>query len=170
MAPHSSTLAWKLPWTEEPGRLQSMETPRVGHDWATSLSLLTSRIGEGNGKPFQCSCLENPRDRGACWAAVNGIAQSQTRLKWLSSSSSNKSSLRAEELMLLNCGVREDSWESFGLQGDQTSPSSVHVEITFESASAGPHFSHLCVRWPASQNFITNCKVRMTWNLLWPVS
>ena len=39
MAPHSSTLAWKIPWTEEPGRLQSMESRRVGHDWATSLSL-----------------------------------------------------------------------------------------------------------------------------------
>ena len=41
MAPHSSTLAWKIPWTEEPGRLQSMELLRVGHDWATSLSLFT---------------------------------------------------------------------------------------------------------------------------------
>jgi len=41
MAPHSSTLAWKIPWTEEPGGLQSMGSPRVGHDWATSLSLFT---------------------------------------------------------------------------------------------------------------------------------
>ena len=40
-APHSSTLAWKIPWTEEPGRLQSMGSWRVGHDWATSLSLFT---------------------------------------------------------------------------------------------------------------------------------
>jgi len=45
-----------------------------------------SCIGEGNGNPLQCSCLENPRDRGAWWAAVYGVAQSQTRLKWLSSS------------------------------------------------------------------------------------
>ena len=44
-------------------------------------------IGEGNGNPLQCSCLENPRDRGAWWAAVYGVAQSWTRLKWLSSSS-----------------------------------------------------------------------------------
>ena len=43
---------------------------------------------EGNGNPLQCPCLENPRDRGAWWAAVCGIAQSQTRLMWLSSSSS----------------------------------------------------------------------------------
>ena len=42
MAPHSSTLAWKIPWTEEPGMLQSMGSRRVGHDWATSLSLFTS--------------------------------------------------------------------------------------------------------------------------------
>ena len=60
MAPHSSTLAWKTPCTEEPGRLQSMGSRRVGHDWATSLSLSISFIGEGNGNPLQCSCLENP--------------------------------------------------------------------------------------------------------------
>ena len=45
--------------------------------------------GEGNGNPLQCSCLENPRDRGAWWAAVYGVAQSRTRLKRLSSSSSS---------------------------------------------------------------------------------
>ena len=43
-----------------------------------------SCIGEGNGKPLQCSCLENPRDRWAWWVAVYGVAQSRTRLKWLS--------------------------------------------------------------------------------------
>ena len=48
-----------------------------------------SCIGEGNGNPLQCSCLENPRDGGAWWAAVYGIAQSRTRLKRLSSSSSS---------------------------------------------------------------------------------
>ena len=83
MAPHSSTLAWKIPWTEEPGRLQSMGSLRVGHNWATSLSW----IGEGNGNPLQCSCLENPWDGGAWWAAVYGVAQSRIRLKQLSSSS-----------------------------------------------------------------------------------
>ena len=45
-----------------------------------------SCIGEGNGNPLQCSCLENPRDGGAWWAAIYGVAQSRTRLKWLSSS------------------------------------------------------------------------------------
>ena len=134
MAPHSSTLAWKIPRTEEPGRLQSMGPLRVGHDWATSVSLFTvmhwrrtwqptpvhlpgkshgwrglvgyspwgreeldmtewlhfhfslSCIGEGNGNPLQFSCLENPRDRAAWWAAIYGVAQSRTRLKRLSSS------------------------------------------------------------------------------------
>ena len=83
MAPHSSTLAWKIQWTEEPGRLQSMGSKRVWHDWATSLSC----IGEGNGNPLQCSCLENPRDGGAWWASIYGVTQSQTWLKRLSSSS-----------------------------------------------------------------------------------
>ena len=133
---HSSTLAWKIPWMEEPGRLQSMRSLRVRHDWATSLSPFTfmhwrrkrqptpvflpresqgrgslvgchlwgrtesdtterldfhlslSCIGEGNGNPLQCSCLENPRDGRAWWAAVYGVAQSWTQLKRLSSSSS----------------------------------------------------------------------------------
>ena len=80
--------AWKIPWTEEPGKLQSMGSLRVGHDWVTSLSLFTFLHWEGNGNPLQCSCLENPRDRGAWWAAVSGVAQSRTRLKGLSSSSS----------------------------------------------------------------------------------
>ena len=61
MATHSSTHAWKIPWMEEPGGLQSMESLGIRHDWVTSLS----RIGEGNGNPLQCSCLENPRDSGA---------------------------------------------------------------------------------------------------------
>ena len=84
MANHSSTLAWRIPWTEEPGRLQSRGSRRVRHDWGTSLSC----IGEGNGNPLQNSCLENPRDGGAWWAAVYGVAQSRTWLKLLSSSSS----------------------------------------------------------------------------------
>ena len=50
-----------------------------------------SCIREGNGNPLQCSCLENPRDGGACWAAIYGVAQSRTRLKRLSSSSSSSS-------------------------------------------------------------------------------
>ena len=85
MTTYSSTLAWKIPWTEEPGRLQSIGSRNVRHNWATSLSL--SCIGEGNGNPLQCSCLENPRDGGAWWAAIYRVTQSRTQLKRLCSSS-----------------------------------------------------------------------------------
>ena len=70
VAPHSSTLPWRIPWMEEPGRLQSTE--RLHFDFSLSC------IGEGNGNPLQCSCLENPRDGGAWWAAVSGVAESDT--------------------------------------------------------------------------------------------
>ena len=84
MAPHSSTLAWKIPWMEEPGGLQSIGSLRVGYDWATSLSFSLSCTGEGNGNPLWCSCLETPRDGGVWWAAIYGVTQSGTWLKWLS--------------------------------------------------------------------------------------
>ena len=86
MAPYSSTLAWKIPWMEEPGGLQSMGSWRVGHNWLHFHFSLPC-IGEGNGNPLQCSCLEIP-GTGAWWAAIYGVAQSQTQLKWLSCSSS----------------------------------------------------------------------------------
>ena len=56
MATHSRTLAWKIPWTEKPGRLRSMGLLRVGHDWAASLSC----TGEGNGNPLQCLAWRIP--------------------------------------------------------------------------------------------------------------
>ena len=59
-----------------------------------------SCIGEGNGNPLQCSCLENPRDGGAWWAAVSGVAQSRTRLRRLSSSNSSSSIFRKIEYIL----------------------------------------------------------------------
>ena len=82
-APHSSTLAWTIPWAEE-----SMGSLRVGHDERLHLHFSLSCIGKGNGNPLQRSCLENPRDGGAWWAAISGVAQSWTRLKRLSRSSS----------------------------------------------------------------------------------
>ena len=71
------------PW----GRKASDTTERLHFHFSLSC------IGEGNGNPLQCSCLEIPRDRGAWWAAVYGVAQSQTQLKRFSSSSSSTSSL-----------------------------------------------------------------------------
>ena len=89
MAPHSSTLDWKIPWMEEPGRLPSRGLQESDTTERLHFPFSLSRTGEGNGNPLQCSCLENPRDGGACWAAVYGVAQSRTRLKRLSSSSSS---------------------------------------------------------------------------------
>ena len=88
MAPHSSTLAWKIPWTEEPGRLHAVHGVAKSQ---TRLSDFTFTfhfhvLEKEMGNPLQCSCLENPRDREAWWAAVYGVAPSRTRLKWLSSS------------------------------------------------------------------------------------
>ena len=89
MAPHSSTLprkshGWRSlvscsPW----GHYKSDTTERLHFHFPLSC------IGEGNGNPLQCSCLENPRERGAWRAAVYGVAQSRTRLRRLSSSSSS---------------------------------------------------------------------------------
>ena len=62
-----------------------------------------SCIGEGNGNPLQCSCLENLRDRGAWWAAVYGVAQSWTRLKRLSSSSRATKDSIAQSTASINC-------------------------------------------------------------------
>ena len=89
MAPHSSTLAWKIPWMEEPGRLQSMGSLESDTTERLHFHFSLSFIGEGKGNPLQCYCLENPRDGGAWWAAVHGVAQSRTGLNRLSSSSSS---------------------------------------------------------------------------------
>ena len=85
MAPHSSTLACKIPWMEEPGRLQSMGLLESDTTERLHFHFSLSCIGERNGNPLQRSCLENPRDGAAWWAAVYEVAQSQTRLKRLSS-------------------------------------------------------------------------------------
>ena len=69
----------------EPGGLPFMGSHRVGHDWSNlAAAAAVHRFGEGNGNPLQYSCLENSVDRGAWWAAVHGVTQSQTWLKRLS--------------------------------------------------------------------------------------
>ena len=84
---HSSTLDWQIPWTEEPSRLQSMELRRVGHDWATSLSLFTFVHWRRKWQPTPVFLPGESQGRGAWWAAVYGVTQSRTRLKQISSSS-----------------------------------------------------------------------------------
>ena len=95
---------------------------RCGSDTAEWLHFLFSLscIGEGNGNPLQCSCLENPRDGGAWWAAVYGVTQSRTRLKWLSSSGSiwlpqrlNRSSIFARRIP---CTEEPGGLQSMGSQ------------------------------------------------------
>ena len=81
MAPHSSTLAWKIPWTEEPGGLQFIGLLKSDTTERLHCHFSLSHIGEGNGNPLLCSCLENPRDGEGWWAAIYGVAQSRTRLK-----------------------------------------------------------------------------------------
>ena len=88
MATHSSTLAWRIPGQRSLvgcspwGREESDTTERLHFHFSLSY------IGERNGNPLQCSCLENPRDGGAWWAAIYGVTQSRTRLRWLSRSRS----------------------------------------------------------------------------------
>ena len=104
MAPHSSTLAWKIPWMEEPGRLQSMGSLRVRHDWATSLSLFTFMHWRRKWQPTPVFLPGESRDGGAWWAAVYGVAQSRTRLKRLSSSSS-KAIFKLEKQMATHSSI-----------------------------------------------------------------
>ena len=106
MAPHSSILAWKIPWTEEPGRLRSMGSWRAGHDWVTSLSLFTFMHWRRKWQPTPVFLPGEPRDRGAWWAAVYGVTQSRTRLKWLSSSS------REMESWTNHCSTRQCVWQN----------------------------------------------------------
>ena len=81
--------AWKIPWMEEPGRLQSMGSLRVGHDWATSFSLFTFMHWRRKWQPTPVFLPGESQGRGSLVAAVCGITQSRTRLKWLSSSSTH---------------------------------------------------------------------------------
>ena len=100
MALHSGTLAWKIPWTEESGRLQSMGHEELDTTERLHFHFSLSCIGERNGNLLQCSCLENLRDGGAWWAAIYGVAQSRTRLKRRSSSSRKRWAKRTDPLMV----------------------------------------------------------------------
>ena len=95
----NSIFGWRRQWQPTPvllpGKSRGWRSLVGCSPWGREESNMPERlhfslscIGEGNGNPFQCSCLENPRDGGAWWAAVYGVAQSRTQLKRLSSSSS----------------------------------------------------------------------------------
>ena len=136
MAPHSSTLAWKIhgqrslvgcsPW----GRWESGTTERLHFHFSLSC------IGEGNGNPLQCSCLENPRDGGAWWAAVYGVAQSRTRLKWLSSSSSMPEAGEEKESLRLKGHL---SFNFLQMSPPQNTPICLTVTQRSSADSVGEH-------------------------------
>ena len=87
MAPHSSTLAWEIPWMEEPGGLQSMRSLRVGHDWATSLSLFTFMHWRRKWQPIPVFLPGESQGQGSLVSCCYGVAQSRTQLKQLGGSS-----------------------------------------------------------------------------------
>ena len=108
-APHSSTLAWKIPWTEEPARLQSIGSLRVGHDWATSLSLFTFMHWR---RKWQPTPVFLPGESQRQWTPLYGVTQSQTRLKQLSSSSSNAFKI-TETSNFLSFSISSSIWDGF---------------------------------------------------------
>ena len=113
MAPHSSTLAWKIPWMEELGRLQSMGSLRVRHDWATSLSLFTFMHWRMKWQPTPVFLLGESQGRGAWWAAVYGVAQSWTRLKRLSSRGCLMYNIFIIIILVLSEGEPTKPWSFF---------------------------------------------------------
>ena len=114
MALHSSTLAWKIPWTEEPGRLQSVGSLGVRHDRATSLSLFSFTHWRRKWQPTPVFLPGESQGQGAWWAGVYGIAQSRTGLTRLSSSSSSSRPVFLPEKFhgQRNLeGYKESNWE-----------------------------------------------------------
>ena len=120
-----------------------------------------SSIGEGNDNPLQCSCLENPRDGGAWWAAIYGVTQSQIRLELLSSSSSSK---KIFFFFFFLCKKIFNSY-SYGL--DCTPCPNLHVEILPQAS-----ISERDLIWRGSllRQSSLNKVIAVDPNLFWPVS
>ena len=121
-----------------------------------------SCIGEGNGNPLHCSCLENPRDGGAWWAAVYGIAQSRTRLKRLSSSNSRQIGSVSKNLPAM-----QEIWvwslsQEDPLEKEMASHSSILLEESHGQRSLvddcpwGPRITHNLVTKPPPQTNVKN--------------
>ena len=144
MATHSSTLAWKIPWPEEPGRLQSMGSLRVGQDWATSLSLFTfthwrrKRNKGPSSQGYGLSC-------GHVWMWQLDCEESWAPKNW------------CFWTVVLE-GIGEDSWESLGLQGDPTS--------SFWRSALGFLWKEWCWSWNSS-TLATSWEELTHWKRLW---
>ena len=147
-APNSSTLAWKIPWMEEPGGLLSMGLHRVGHDWESSLSLFTFMHWRRKWQPTPVFLTG--------WAAVYGVAQSQTRLKRLSSSSSTAKWIRhaytyiASLLDFLPIHVTTEHWVESPVLYNRLSLVSILyiVSIMYICQSQTPNSSQLLLLFP----------------------
>ena len=135
MVPHSSTLAWKIPWQRSLVGCcpWGHREPDMTEQLHFHLSL--SCIGEGNGTPLQCSCLENPRDWGAWWAALYGVSQSQTWLKRLSSSSSSSLTLTEAPVSIKISSFTNENYDVASL--------SISFQVT-QIWSNSQHFSKIC--------------------------
>ena len=149
MAPHSSTLAWKIPWTEEPGGLQSMESLRVGHDWATSLSLLTFMLWR---RKWQPTPVFLPGESQGWRSLVGGRLWGCTELdttEWLGSSSSSfysylftcmgvlltsYSVVKSWKLFIWDQEQEKDTWQPWAVtEESQSSQQSVCQDTTSHS-------------------------------------
>ena len=130
MAPHSSTLAWKIPWMEEPGRLQSMGLLRVGHDWVTSLSLFHFHALEKEMATHSSVLVWRIPEAGEPHGLTSMGSHSRTWLKWLSSSSSSSIPVLQPN--------HPRNWE-LKMSGQPLSPS--HRRFTSGGLGSGPEMA-----------------------------
>ena len=140
MAPHSSTLAWAIPWAEEPGRLQSMGSQRVGHDWATSPSLFPFMHRRRKWQSTPVFLPGESQGWGAWWASVYGVTQSRTRLKRLSSSSSMQLCISLVHAYMLQVYA----WWGRGCLQKRSSVNLTPSPLAPYSATA---WFHHCITW-----------------------
>ena len=111
MAPHSSTLAWKIPWAEEPGGLQSMGSLRVGHDWATSLSLFIFTHWRRKWQPTPVFLPGESQERGSLvgchlWGRTESDTTEVTQQQWF-----NKYSSKNTTVIFLFLHLKSSPWQ-----------------------------------------------------------
>ena len=154
MAPPSSTLAWRIPGTGEPDRLQCMGSLRVGHNWATSLWLFTFMRWRRKWQPTPVFLPGESQVRGSLVAAVCGVAQSRPRLKRLSSSSSS-------------VVVGEDAWYDFNFI--KFTEVWFVTQDTIYPIECSMHLRRKCILWIQSFSLIYSCKL-VEYENFWPVT
>ena len=152
MAPHSSTLAWKIPWMDETGRLQSMGFEESDTTERLHFHFSLSCIGEGNGNSLQCSCLENPRDGAAWWATIYGGCRELDTTKVTKQQQKLSSPRASQEAQWLSTHlpmqemqdrrVRSLGWEDPLEEEIATHSSILAWEIPWTEESGGPCICH----------------------------